>query len=190
MRRQIIRITLTLANLALVFATIALAQSSASPEALTVPSQNAYISSWEVAQQVGSSKSKIFVVTLDQPQRKQTCRIQSFTKDKLACSRQLGHPRTFLPKQILALILPGDHALKLKLVLGFNAGSGAAIWGTVVFAATCPACAVATGIAAFLFFDAAVVSLIGDEQPDRALYVAAGQQLTGKLRFIQSTGDL
>jgi hypothetical protein len=105
--------------------------------------------------------------------------------DKLICSRAIGGPRTYLSQQVLALILPGDDGLKLRLVLGLNAGLGAAIWGTIVLAAACPACAVATGIVAFCFFSAAGAILIGDDQPDRAIYLAPGQKLTGKLRFVQ-----
>ena len=180
MYRRIIRSTITLFTLfllALVFATTALAQSPS-------PEGPATSSTWQSAQWAGSSMGRLFVVTLDQPHRRQTCRVRSFTLDKLVCSRAIGGPRTYLPQQVLALILPGDHGLKLRIVLGLNAALGTAIWGTVVFAATCPACAVATGIAAFLLFAAAGAILIGDGQPDRLLYLAPGQQLTGKLRFI------
>jgi hypothetical protein len=118
---------------------------------------------------------KFVVVTVDQPNRKQACRVQSFTKDKLVCTRVIGGPRTYLSNQVIALIVPGDDALRIRLVLGFNAGLGAAIWGTIVLAATCPACGVATGIAALIMFAAAGATLIGDGQPERLLYVAAGQ---------------
>ena len=60
------------------------------------------------------------------------------------CARVFGGPRIYLPQQILALIIPGDDAVRIRLALGFNAGLGAAIWGTFVLAATCPACAVGT----------------------------------------------
>ena len=116
----------------------------------------------------------------------QTCHIQSFTIDKLVCSRAIGGSRTYLPQQIVALILPGDGALKLRLVLGFNGGLAAAILGTVVLVATCPVCAVAAGIAALFFFGAAGAVLIGDDQPNHLLYLAPGQQLSGKLGFVQS----
>lgn len=178
MLQQTVRRVLTLFALALVSATVSLAQSPTSPKAVAT--------AWEIAQQVGSSKGKLFVVTLDQPQRRQTCHVQSFTLDKLVCSHAIGDPRTYLPQQVAALILPGDGALKLQLVLGFNGGLGAAIWGTVVLAATCPVCAVATGIAALLFFGAAGAVLIGDDQPDRLIYLAPGQQLSGKLGHVQS----
>ena len=183
MNQLITRRILTLFALALVSATIVLAQSSTSK--IEIPATPAY-NTWQIAQQIGSSKSKLFVVTRDQPQRRQTCRVRSFTMDRLVCSRAIGRPRTYVPQQIVALILPGDDGLKLRLVLGFNGGLGAAIWGTVVLAATCPACAVATGIAALLLFGAAGAVLIGDDRPDSLLYVAPGQQLTGKLRSLQS----
>jgi hypothetical protein len=182
MPQRSIRSILILFALALVSATIALAQSSTSSEAPVIPTRN----NWQIAQSVGSSKGKLFVVTLDQPTRKQTCRIQSFTADKLVCSRATGGPRTYLPQQVVALILPGDNALKLRLMLGFNGGLAVAIWGTVVLAATCPACAVATGIVALLFFGAAGAVLIGGDEPNRLLYLAPGQQLSDKLGFVQS----
>jgi hypothetical protein len=140
---------------------------------------------WQVARQVGSSKRELFVVTLDQPHRRQTCRVQSFTLDKLVCSRPIGGPRTYLPQQIVALLLPGDGDLKLQLALLLNAGLGAAIWGTVVLAAPCPACAAATGIVALLLFGAAGAILIGDDQPNSLLYFAPGQQLSRKLGYVQ-----
>jgi hypothetical protein len=163
-------------------ATIALAQSPTSTIEIPVVSSQG---TWEVAQQLAFSKEKLFVVTLDQPHRRQTCRIQSFTVDKLVCSRGISGLRTYLPEQVLALILPGDGDLKLRLLLGFNGGLAAAIWSTVVLAATCPACAVATGIVALLLFGAAGAVLVGDDQPERVLYLASGQQLTGKLRYIR-----
>lgn len=181
MPQRIIRSILTLFAPALVSATIALAQSPISPEAPAITTSN----TWQVAQSVGFSKGKLFVVTLDQPHRRQTCRIQSFAMEKLVCSRAIGGPRTYLPQQVIALIIPGDDDLKLRLVLGLNGGLAAAIWGTVVLAATCPACAVVTGIVALLLLGAAGAVLIGDDQPDRLLYLAPGQQLTGKLRFVQ-----
>ena len=75
--------------------------------------------------------------------------------------------------------------MRLPMFLGFNAGLGAAIWGTVVLAAACPACAVGTGIAALFFFSAAGVTAYADGQPDRLLYLAPGQTLSGKLGFVE-----
>jgi len=182
MLRRTIRSILTLFALALVSASIALAQSRISTGAPAITTRN----TWQVAQLVGSSKSKLFVVTLDQPHRRQTCRIQSFTTEKIVCSRAIGRPRTYLPQQVVALILPGDDGLKLRLALGLNGALAAAIWGTVAFAGPCPACAVATGIAALVFFGAAFgAAFIADYQPDRLLYLAPGHQLMAKLRFIQ-----
>jgi hypothetical protein len=182
MSQRTIRRILTLFALAMVSATIAFAQSATTPESLAISESN----TWQVAQLAGSSKRKLFVVTLDQPDRRQTCRVQSFTLDKRVCSRAIGGSRTYLPQQIVALILPGDADLRLRLVLGFNVGLAAAIWGTVVLAATCPPCAVATGIVALALFGGAGALLYGDGQPDRLLYLAPGQQLSRKLGFIQS----
>ncbi len=159
MSQRTIRSVLILFALALVSATFTRAQSSTSSEVPVIPTRN----NWQIAQSVGSSEGKLFVVTLDQPSRRQTCHIQSFTPDKLVCSRAIGGPRTYLPQQIVALILRGDGDLKLRLVLGLNGGLAAAIWGTVVLAAICPACAVATGIVALLLFGAAGAILIGDD---------------------------
>jgi hypothetical protein len=182
MPRRTVCSILTFLALALVPATIALAQSPTLPE----PPAITFSNTWQIAQSAGSSKSKLFVVTLDQPHRQQICRIKSFTLDKLVCSRAIGGPRTYLPEQVAALILPGDDDLKLRLGLGLNGGLAAAIWGTVVLAAPCPPCAAATGLVALLIFGAAGAVLSADDQPDRLLYLAPGQQLTGKLRFVQS----
>ncbi len=182
MHQRIVRRIITLFAMVLISATVALAQSHFSTSIQAIPTSN----SWQGAQQVGSSKGKLFVVTLDQPHRRQTCRIQSFTPDKLVCFRALGGSRTYLPEQVVALILPGDGHLRLWLVLGLNSGLGTAIWGTVVFAAACPGCAVATGIAALCFFLAAGAVLIGDDQPDRLLYLAPGERLSHKLGYVQS----
>jgi hypothetical protein len=174
---------LTLTAFAFVSSTIAFAQSADLQEVVSIPIRSS--GSWLAAQSIGSSKGKLFVVTLDQPHHRQTCRIQSFTLEKLVCSRVVGGPRTYLPEQIVALIVPGDGAFRLRLLLGLNVGMGAAIWGTVVLAATCPACAVGTGIAALILFGNAGVALFDDDQPDRLLYLAPGQHLTGKLGLVR-----
>ena len=140
---------------------------------------------WQVAQSAGSTTHKLFVVTFDQPHHRHSCHIQSFTDDKLVCSRLLGGPRTYLREQVAELILPGDGHTKLWMMLGFNGQMGAAIWGTVVLAAACPVCAAATGVAALFFFGAAGVILIADDTPDRLLYTAPGQEPSGKLGFVQ-----
>lgn len=170
MLEQSIRNILTLSALALISTASGLAQSSTAPEPGTIPVANNALDDWQAAQQAAPSKGKLFVVTLDQPNRRQTCRIKSFTKDKLVCSHAIGGSQTFLPPQVLALILPGDGGLRLPLWLGFNAGLGASIWGTVVLAAACPACAVGTVIAAIFFFGAAGAVVYGDNHPERVLY--------------------
>jgi len=181
--KRIIRRIYALLVLVLVFATIALAQSSSSiVEVPVTPASH----TWQDAQSAGSSKGKLFVVTFDEPQRRKACRVQSITPDKLVCSRAIGGPRTYLREQVVALILPGDNASRLRWVLGFNGAAGAAIWGTVVLAATCPVCAVATGVAALWFLGAAGATLVCDDRPDRLLYLARGQQLSRKLGYVQS----
>jgi hypothetical protein len=175
-----IRSIFTLFVIALFSAAIAVAQSTRS---LDIPTDSR--DSWQGAQLTGPSKGKLIVVTMDQPRRRQTCYIHSFTSDKLTCSRAIGGPRTYLPRQVLALIVPGDGGLRLPMWLGFNGGLGASIWGTVVLAAACPACAVATGISALFCFGAAGVVLIADDQPDRLLYLAPEQHLSRRLGFVQ-----
>jgi len=185
MLQRTIRKIFVFVALALVSTIIALAQSTSSTEIVTIPAGNSSSHTWEFARSFDPSKHKLFVVTVDKPNRRQSCRIQSFTKDKLVCSRAIGGPRTYLPQQVVALILPGDEEYKRRFVLGANGALGAAIWGTVVLAATCPACAVATGIAAYCFFAAAGAVLIGDDQPNRLLYLAPGQTLSRKLGYVQ-----
>jgi hypothetical protein len=191
MPQRIIRNILTLFTIAFASATIALAQFATSTEVQPLTTSDTHDitlnsgKTWQGAQVVGSSMGKLLVVTIDQPDRRQTCRVHSFTLDKLVCSHAIGGPRTYLPQQVAALFIPGDGHLKLRLVLGLNGGMGAAIWGTVVLAATCPACAVGTGIAALLLFLAAGAILIGDDQPDRLLYIAPGLPLSGKLGYVQ-----
>lgn len=175
--QQTIRRILTLFVLAAASASFALAQSTTTFEIPVSTADN----NWQVTPTSG----KLFVVTLDQPNRRQTCHFQSITPDKLVCSRAIGGARTYLRQQVVALLLPGDGGSKLPFVLGFNGAGAAAIWGTVILAATCPVCAVATGIAALLIFGAAGAVLIADDQPDHLLYRAPGQQLSGKLGYIQ-----
>jgi hypothetical protein len=168
----------TLFTLFVISASTALAQSGTDP----ARGDNTHLSDWQIAQQVGSSNHRLYVVTLDQPQRRQSCRVRSFTADKLVCSRGLGTPRTYRRQEIVALIVPGDHDLRIQLLVGLNIGMGAAIWATVVLAAACPACAVGTGVAALLLFCAAGAIGFVDGQEDRVLYLARGQELTVELR--------
>lgn len=181
------RTILTLFALVLGLASIAVAQSPTPREVFTIPIGNVASNDWQAAQQVGSSKRTLFVVTQDQPQRRQTCHLRSFTADELVCSHGNGNLRTYLRQQVVALILPGDQYSKLSRVLwavGFSE-FGAAIWGSVVLAATCPACGVAAGIGTVFYFGMAALFASGEEQPDRVLYLAPGQKLTGKLSLVQ-----
>jgi hypothetical protein len=171
---------LTLVAVALASAMAAVAQSTTHFE---IPSANA-THSWQVAQAAWASEKKLVVVTVDQPDRRRSCRVKSFTADKLVCSRAIGGARTYLPQQAIALILPGDERSRIAVVLGLNGGLGAAIWGTVVLAAACPACAVGTGIAAFICFGFAGAVLMTDDQPDRLIYLAPGRQLSRKFSYV------
>jgi hypothetical protein len=179
MKRRIIRSVLTLIAIVVVTTTMACSQSSTSFE---VPLNDH--SSWQAAHLTGPSKGKLLVVTVDRPDHKQTCHIQSFTPDKLVCSRALGGSRTYLAQEVIALILPGDEGLRLPLWIGFNGGLGASIWATVVLAAACPVCAAGTGIAALFFFSAAGVTAYADGQPDKLLYLAPGQELSEKIGYV------
>jgi hypothetical protein len=181
MLQQNIRSISILLAIALVSVTVAMAQSAVSPETLAATNSH----TWQDTRSFGSSKSKLIVIPIDQPNRRQTCHIQSFTLDKLVCSRAIGGPRTYLPQQVLAVILPGDDDLRRRMLIGFSGGLGAAIWGTVVLAPICPACAVYTGISAFMFLGGAGTTLVCDNRPDRLLYLAPGQHLSGKHRFVQ-----
>ena len=182
MPQRTINQILTLFALVFLFVSITFAQSVTTVEPIAIHGRN---SSWQAAQAVVASKHKLVVVTVNRPNRRQACRVQAFTNRELVCARVVGGPRIYLPEQVVALIVPGDDALRIRLVLGFNAGLGASIWGTIALAATCPACAVATGLAAFMMFSAAGATLIGDGQPERLLYVAAGRQLSRKFRYVQ-----
>ncbi|HWA93715.1 MAG TPA: hypothetical protein VG844_03870 [Terracidiphilus sp.] len=168
--------------LATIFATCAFSQNSTEIVDLK---DSEVVTHWDLAQQVGFSKDKFFVVTVDQPDRKHACRIKSFTPDKLVCKHAFGGTHIYLPEQIAALILPGDSGSKLPILIGLNASLGAAIWATAVLAAVCPACAVATGVGALLLFAAAGAIAIGDDVPDRLFYLAPGQQLSRKLGYVQ-----
>jgi hypothetical protein len=130
-----------------------------------------------------NARGKLFVVTLAEPSRRQTCAVRSFTGDSVVCKRPFGAARTYRASEILALIVPGDHDFRIRALLGFNAGLGVSIWATVILAATCPACAVGTGIAALFCFGAAGAIGIGDGQPDAVFFLAPGQTLRVELRY-------
>lgn len=176
MRQRSIRRILTLAALAFLAATIALAESPVSPGTSDVTAGHA----WRAAQAIGSSQNKLLVVTADQPDRRQACHVQSFTLDKLVCLRANGGAHTYLPQQIAGLIVPGDNALRNPWFLGFNAGLGASIWGTVVLTATCPVCAAGTALQALGFMGGALVALVCDTRPNQLLYLAPGWELSRK----------
>lgn len=183
MIQRAIRRVLVIFALALISITIALAQSSNSTFEIPVTSTR---NTWSAAQAAAPTKGKLIVVTLDQPNRRQSCQVKSFTLDRLVCSRAIGGPRTYRPEQIAAIILPGDENLRARFFLGANSVLGASIWGTVVLAATCPVCAVATGIVALVAFSFAGAVAYTDDQPDSLLYLAPGQELSHKLGYIKS----
>jgi hypothetical protein len=175
--------------LALVFATVALAQSphpADLPAAIPIPNvemtalPTTPTEGWQVAQSAISSGGKILVVTVDKPNRKRSCRIQSFTDEKIICSRAFGDSRTYLKQQIAALILPGGALSPTELFIGFNAGLGASIWASVVLAAACPVCAAGTALAALVFFDLAGLTAFTGGEPERLVYRTPGQELSLK----------
>jgi len=139
--------------------------------------------SWKTAQLLGASQHKLKIITADQPERKQTCRVKSFTQDQLVCARGIGGSRSFTPEKLVAVIVPGDGGLRVPLFIGFNVGLGAAIWGTVVLAAACPACAAATALAALICFSAAGVVAYADDEPDRVLFLTADSELRRKAGY-------
>lgn len=175
MIQRSIRTMFLLFAVVLIVATVASAQNPTTTEVVALPT----INNWQAAQSSAAGhERKLFVVTVDQPQRKQTCRVRSFTEDKLVCKS-----RTYLPQQVLAIILPSDHAL--RWFLGLNAGLGASIYGTVVLAAICPACAAATAFTTLVCFSFAGAIAMSDNRPEHLLYLAEGQHLTGKLSSLE-----
>ena len=99
MSQRSIRSVLTVFAVAIVSTVSAFAQSSVVHLAMASPASI----TWEAAQAVGSGKGKLFVVTLDEPDRRQSCHIKSFTVEKLICSRAMGGLRVYLPEQIAAM---------------------------------------------------------------------------------------
>jgi hypothetical protein len=180
-------------SLALVSTTFALAQTPAPvdlPATIPVPNMDTAIltkepaEGWQVAQSASSPGHKIIVVTIDKPDRRQSCRIQSFTDEKIVCSRAFGDSRTYLKQQIAALILPGDGGLATGLFIGFNAGLGASIWASVALAAACPVCAAGTALAALVFFELAGLTAFTGGEPDHLAYLAPDQKLGAKFNSI------
>jgi len=167
---------------------VASAQSLPSPEPPTVETSatspiDHNTHAWEAAQSGGKSERRLQIITADQPERKQTCRVKSFTSDKLVCAHGVGGSRTYTPAQVIAVIIPGDMRSRIPIFVGFNVGLGAAIWGTVVLAAACPACAAATALAALICFSAAGAFAYADDQPDRVLYLTPDPELRRKAGY-------
>jgi hypothetical protein len=193
MPQQPIRDILTLLTIILVSAIVVLAQTPSSTEGLTLNTSNNIAlnpgDTWEGAQLIVSSKGKdfrkLFIVTADRPDHRQPCHVQSFTEDKLVCSRVIGGSRSYFPRQVAALIVPGDDELRRWVLLSLNGGLGVSIWATVVLAAACPGCAAATAFAAFVCFSFAGAIAYTDDVPDRLLYLAAGQELSRRLGYVQ-----
>ena len=190
MRSRALRRLLTLEALILLTPTILLAQSPP-PAPGPVPASSlvdslhynrAAFSSWDALAQINPG-GRVIIVTLSQPTSRHACSLDTFTPTELVCKGPFGTKRAYQFSQIAALIVPGELNLKIRIVLALNAALGASIWGTVVLAAACPACAVATGIAALVFFGGAGAILIGDDVPDRLLYLSPGQTLHVKLRY-------
>jgi len=183
MRRPINRNLLQVSAFVLASASVACGQNLSNVDiAAANPSKD-----WKSAEDLTPIKSKRYVVTTDQPDRKQGCRVQSLTDDELVCSRANGGSRTYKREQIVALINPGTKSETLAFFLGFNAGLGASIWGTVALVATCPVCAAATAFAAFIFFGMAGVTAMADDAsaPEKLLYLAPGQVLSNKFHSVE-----
>lgn len=119
MAQRSIRCIVTFFALVLVSTTIGFSESSTRVEPIGIHGRN---SSWQVAQVAAASMHRFIVVTVDQLSQRQACRVQSFTAEKLVCARVIGGPRTYLPNQVPALIVPGDNAWRLRVLLGLNAG--------------------------------------------------------------------
>ncbi len=132
---------------------------------------------WQIAQRAGTSYRRLFVVTVDQPKRRQSCRVQSFTAEKLVCSRSKGRNKIYLPQEVSALIVPGSGGDRMWFFIGFSAEVGATIWGVAVLVAGCPGCAVAAGIAGFSWFGLAWLMGRPERRPEKLLYLALGTQL-------------
>lgn len=176
MLKRSTRSVLALFTVAILSTATSLAQASAPPDVPLLNPSN----TWEGALPAAASHRRILVVTTDHPDRRQGCRLKTFTPEELVCSRVMGAPRIYRREQVKALILPGDAGERLPLLLGVNGALGAAIWGTVVLAAACPACAAATAFAALYFFVGAGFVLFADDQPDRLLYRASSEAPASK----------
>ena len=183
MRRSINRKLLPVFAFVLASAGVACAQNLSKVEIAVANSSD----DWKRAEDITPVKSKRYVVTIDQPDRKQSCRVKTFTGDELVCSRSNRGSRIYKREQIVALIIPGTKSETLSFFLGFNAGLGASIWGTVALVATCPVCAAGTALAAFIFFELAGVTAMSDDAsaPDKLLYLAPDQVLSDEFRSVE-----
>ena len=185
MSQRAIRRILIVFAFALASAIAAVAQSSNPLETVKISIGNAPArDNWPAALQAASAKGKLVVVTVDQPNRRQSCHVQSYTQDQLVCSRAHGRSRMYLRQQVAALILPGYGGLQRWLLVVLHGASAAAIWGTVELAATCPACAAATAFAAFGYLIGAAF-VRGEDESDRLLFLAPGQHLSRKFDHVK-----
>jgi hypothetical protein len=116
---------LALFTFALVATALGSAQSKTQLDLAVTLGRN---SSWQAAQASGASIYKLVVVTVDNPDRRHSCRVRSFTTDKLVCSRFFGGPRIYGPEQVAAIIIPGEGHARIRILLGLNAAAGAVIW--------------------------------------------------------------
>jgi hypothetical protein len=183
MPQATVRIAATLATI-LLSGSLALAQQKPSTElvqdAVSLPATGPH-QDWAKVSAIASSRKKIIIATLAQPTRRRTCRVQSFTAGQLVCKGSFGTTHIYKPQEIAALIIPGDNDIRIRFLLGFNSALGAAVWGTVVLAPVCIPCAVATGIAALIFFGAAGATCYGDGQSEALICSAPGQILQVQL---------
>src|SRR6185312_5156245 len=168
MRSRTLRQLLTLVALVLVPSMLALAQA---PQTRT----------WDGTQQIVIPKQKLYVVTTAQPMQRRYCMVSNVTDDQLVCQSRFGKAHTYRTQDIAAIITPGEHTVVFTF-LAFAGATAAATWGTIVVAATCPLCAVATGAAAgFLFICTLGSGFEADgDRADALLYLAPGQTLRVK----------
>jgi len=179
--QQTLRRLLALATLALLSATLALAQETSQPGNRDFAKSGT--GNWSYAATIGSPHKKLFVVTIADPTHRHTCRVQSIAADQLVCKGSFNTTHFYKPQEVAALVIPGDYNLRVWMVSAANASLGAAIWATVILIPTCPPCAVATGIAALISFGVAGAALIGEGTQEHLLYLAPGQTLQVKLRY-------
>lgn len=145
--------------------------------------QRPVTSTWHgAAQELVNTKHTLFIVTIAQPTRRHKCIMSSINDSEIVCEHH-GHKTAFHAADVAALIFPGKHSRWYLYAAAFLVAAVASTWGTVVLAPICPACAVATGVAAlFLYLMAPASPMMTDgDSPDRLFYVAAGQTLQVRL---------